>query len=455
MDAVKNILVTLDVGYLGPLTVMLRSLAASNPKSSFQVYILHSSLKQEHLDKLQDRLKGTPCRLQNIRVTEDAEALETAPITDRYPREMYYRLFAARYLPENLERILYLDPDILVINPVDELYNTPFEDCLFAACSHVHESLRRLNERRLHLPKGTPYINSGVMLLNLPLLRQVQRVEEIHRWLREHRRLCLPDQDVISALYGDRIRLLDARKYNLGEKYYLSCRLRPFEQKEPMTLDWVRRNTVCIHYCGRNKPWKPHYTGELGIFYREFLASLPPDRPQKVHGEVRLKRAVPEEKTVLNNLLEKYNYEFSQYDRIPFGPDGLFHYRYLDSYWTESGREAYLIYSGESLAGFALLHKRPECSLPTDWTVAEFFVAYPYRRRGVATAAMERIFCTHPGTWHIKYHPGNTAAVRFWTGLAEAVSGGRCRLVKGTEDYFDGTPSQVLVFPVPPVPEEK
>lgn len=103
----------------------------------------------------------------------------------------------------------------------------------------------------------------------------------MRQWLSEHQKLCLPDQDVISALYGDRILLLDARRFNLGEKYYLSCRMRPFEQEEPMNLDWVRRHTVCIHYCGRNKPWKPHYKGELGVFYQEFTASLDQARPPR------------------------------------------------------------------------------------------------------------------------------------------------------------------------------
>jgi len=41
---------------------------------------------------------------------------------------------------------------------------------------------------------------------------------------------------------------------------------------------------------------------------------------------VEIRPVTPDEKNTLNNLLEKYNYEFSQYDRIPFGADGLYHY---------------------------------------------------------------------------------------------------------------------------------
>ena len=36
---------------------------------------------------------------------------------------MYYRLLAAEFLPETLDRVLYLDPDIIVIRPLEELYH--------------------------------------------------------------------------------------------------------------------------------------------------------------------------------------------------------------------------------------------------------------------------------------------------------------------------------------------
>ena len=267
------ILVTLDALYLRPLCVMLRSLAARTPERDFRVFVLHSSLTPADLDAVRRAIEGCRMTLEEIRVS--GGGLDGAPTTDRYPREMYYRIFAAQVLPPELDRVLYLDPDVLAINPVEKLYATPMGDALFAACSHVHASLRKLNELRLGMKKDAPYINSGVMLLNLSRLRREQRPETVQEWLAEHKSLFLPDQDVISTLYGDRILLLDALQYNLGEKFYLSCRLRPRSVGEGRPeLAWVRQNTVLIHYCGRNKPWKPRYIGELGVFYDEFLREL-------------------------------------------------------------------------------------------------------------------------------------------------------------------------------------
>lgn len=155
-----------------------------------------------------------------------------------------------------------------------------------------------------------------------------------------------------------------------------------------------------------------------------------------------------EEKGTLNNLLEKYNYEFSQYDKIPFGEDGLYGYPYLDCYFTDSDRYAYFIVVDGKLAGFALINKRPECDSEIDWAVAEFFVAYPYRGKGVATEIMNQIFALHKGIWHIKYHPANTASVRLWNKVAEKYAVSGVERLRGSEDYYDGTPSTVLVFTV-------
>lgn len=158
-------------------------------------------------------------------------------------------------------------------------------------------------------------------------------------------------------------------------------------------------------------------------------------------------RPVPmAEKETLNNLLEKYNYEFSQYDKIPFGADGLYHYWPLEAYWTESGRVAYFIQVDGALAGFVLINAHPECDRSLDWAVAEFFVAYQYRRRGVGSRVMEQIFRMHKGVWHIKYHPANTGSGAFWSGVAERHAAGPVEKLRGSEDYYDGTPSEVLVF---------
>ena len=39
-------------------------------------------------------------------------------------------------------------------------------------------------------------------------------------------------------------------------------------------IEWVRNNSVIIHFCGRNKPWKNNYFGKLNVFYEETVRRM-------------------------------------------------------------------------------------------------------------------------------------------------------------------------------------
>ena len=265
-----NILVTLDRNYLPVLRVMLHSLSQSDPEGEFTVYVVHNSLTEQDLQRLHTLFP----RVHPISVKVPEGMLAGAPVSDRYPTEMYYRLFAAHYLPQQLDRILYLDPDLVVLNSLRKLYEIDFGDNLFAAASHIESrAFRDLNRLRLNLPEQTSYINSGVMMMNLKLLRN-ESTQEVIDYINEHKNaLLLPDQDVLNALYAGRIIELDPMIYNLGDKYFYFKNVK-IPREERFDLEWVRRNTVVVHYYGRNKPWKENYLGVLGVFYQHFSRQL-------------------------------------------------------------------------------------------------------------------------------------------------------------------------------------
>lgn len=266
-----NILVTLDRNYLKVLSVMLYSLSQSDPDAVFTVYVANNSLTEDDFSSLRTLIPRT--EFVDVRVCD--ELLSGAPISDRYPKEMYFRLFAAQYLPQELDRILYLDPDLVILNDLRGLYSIDFQNHLFAASSHIESTFfKNFNRHRLHLFKEARYINSGVMMLNLSLLRKEQHPQEIYDFINEHKTsLLLPDQDILNALYADRTIFLDPLIYNLGEKY-LRLKNLHLPKEEKLGIDWVRNHTAVVHYYGRNKPWKEGYHGKLGIFYQEFLHDM-------------------------------------------------------------------------------------------------------------------------------------------------------------------------------------
>ncbi len=258
-----NILVTLNSNYLNVLVVMLKSLAINNKHKIFDVYVMNDSLTLKDINYLKENV------LENIKIIDlkvKDHILDKAPVTKRYPKEMYYRILAAYYLPKKVDRILYLDPDLVVINKIDKLYNLDLDNYYFAAASHIWGILQTFNRIRLRMDSGEVYINSGVMLMNIKLLRKEQDKNDVYKYLKKNKnKLMLPDQDVISGLYANKILPLDPYVYNMTEKLLNQTYFRPHISER-----WIKDNSVIIHYCGKNKPWKKGYKGKLNKFYEYY-----------------------------------------------------------------------------------------------------------------------------------------------------------------------------------------
>lgn len=261
-----NLLFTLNKKYLPQLIVLLKSIFSNNPNKHLEVYIISKDLSQTDITKIQKKFSNEAINITLLNF--DEKLLVGSPTSKRYPLEIYYRLFAAQVLPKEVDKILYLDPDIVVINKLDELYNLDFEDNYFIGATHVRRLLRKFNEIRVNAPKNSPYINTGVMMMNINKLREEQDVSKVYEYINKHKRkFTLPDQDILCGLYGDKVKLIDQYKYNLSDRM---IRLYNLRARPKITIDWVKDNTVIIHYCGRNKPWKKKYHGILDEFYHKY-----------------------------------------------------------------------------------------------------------------------------------------------------------------------------------------
>lgn len=273
-----NILVTVDANYLKPLRVMLKSLFLNNPEETFDIYLLHAGLRNSELTALGDFVGRHRSALTALAV--DDRRLRDAPLSFHYTREMYFRLIAFRLLPPELDRILYLDPDILILNPIRTLYQTDLGGYLYAAAYHDKRTIREINRIRLYPYDIDAYFNSGVLLMNLDLLRTQASEEEIYRFIRENRtKLVMPDQDILNSLYSKRIRKLDERYYNYDARYYYRYKL---VSGGRFDMDRIINTTVVLHFCGKKKPWNKNYSGVFYALYKHYekqaAAAL---RPQK------------------------------------------------------------------------------------------------------------------------------------------------------------------------------
>lgn len=263
-----NLLVTIDANYINPFKTMLHSFFTSNPnEKNVTLYLLHSEISSDKLDDLQEYCTCFGAKL--IPLTVDPALFEHAPTSKRYPKEMYYRLLSPLILPQDLSRILYLDPDILIINPIKALWNMDLCGNTFAAASHtgLTDITNEINFARLNIEHE--YFNSGVMLIDLDKARKVINADKIFQCVTENERdLILPDQDVFNIMYGSQTLSIDDVIWNYDVRHYSKYMVRSTGKHD---ISWTMKNTVVLHFCGKNKPWNENYQNPFGILYRHYM----------------------------------------------------------------------------------------------------------------------------------------------------------------------------------------
>lgn len=258
-----NILVTLDSNYVGPLTVMLKSLMITNPENEFDLYVAHSSLTEEDFTRIKNSTDET--RVKVHPVTVSAGILENAPVLKRITKETYYRLLMMDYLPENVDRVLYIDPDTVFLRDISPLYNIDFRGRTIAAASHVKYFIEDMNRIRFRNPKDSRYFNAGVMMVNLQKMRRTVTSQMIFDYVKKNKRwLFLADQDVLNGIFGKDMIPIDECIYNLDEKTVI------YNRRRVKGIKWVEENAVIVHYNGKYKPWKEGYRGILAPLWFSF-----------------------------------------------------------------------------------------------------------------------------------------------------------------------------------------
>lgn len=254
-----NLLITIDKRYVGPLLTMLDSYGMQHQDVVTCLFVAHSSLETQEIERIYEKASQYGIQLQPIHITE--HWFKDTPVLERLPEESFYRLMAFHYLPAEIHRCLYLDPDIIIRKSLLPLCGMDLEGNYIAAASHMVGRKNRLNLRRLGIREDIRYLNSGVMLMDLDAIRRDFTIEGILSSTSENiQKLLLGDQDMVNILFGKRTKLIDERIYNLDERAF-------HMHQHTFDLQAVERETAIIHYNGKFKPWLNGYEGVLDQFY--------------------------------------------------------------------------------------------------------------------------------------------------------------------------------------------
>lgn len=166
------------------------------------------------------------------------------------------------------------------------------------------------------------------------------------------------------------------------------------------------------------------------------IASVPVmNHSEEPSRQIEVIAATAEQAPLLDDLLQLYARDFSEFHNIPLGPNGRFEYKALPLYWSESCRHPFLLWVDGKLAGFALVKKGSEVSgNGSVWDMAEFFVLRAHRRRGIGTQMAHEVWRRFSGTWEVRVMQLNVSAQQFWKRAISEFTGKQVRPVPFEKD---------------------
>jgi len=271
-----NIVAAVNDKFVKPLKVMLYSLAC-NTERELKIYLMYCDLSEKNIAILA-RFVREQCHGELLPVRVDQEAFREHDATkSMFSVETFYRLFIPYMLPENVERALWLDADMVVCGNIDDFYDSSFHWLEETACGEISEGARQSaksgwaagqeallvaawndrDRKKFHEYKerlgedlrSNAYFNSGVVLYNIPAIRRRLAPEEIMEfWHTRQPKLKFLDQDILNCLFGTETILKDSTIYNNQAHADEDAK----EQLEKARV---------IHYITYRKPWKLYYEG--------------------------------------------------------------------------------------------------------------------------------------------------------------------------------------------------
>ena len=265
-----EVLCACDDRYLPHAATMLCSLLEHN--NVLQIHFFYRSIPASQLTRLNSLVARYGCKIAFYEI--GATEFEDLRVDKWASMAVYYRLLAPRLLPANLNKVLYLDCDIIVRRSLEELWNTDIADHALAAVPNNDQDDGRI----LRLPTGAKYFNSGVLLINLQFWRQYNVPETAISFVRENPdKVQYWDQDALNATFIDQWVELPSRWNAQIDKWHP---LGPGAEKD----------LAIVHFITEDKPWhwanKHPFKGE----YHHYRFKTPWWRYQPVGRPTLLQR---------------------------------------------------------------------------------------------------------------------------------------------------------------------
>ena len=251
-----HITCNIDSNYVKYCTVMLTSLLENNSSENFHIHIIGPQLTDDDRRKLQgvvERKYGQACSFYS----PDETLLSMCRMDPSCYISIatYYRVFLDRILPADIDKVIYLDCDIIVNGPIREFWEQDISGVSIGAVDDMSGGVASYYER-LHYSPEHGYFNAGVLLMNLAKLRRDGFSARASEFLEQRAsELAFFDQDLLNALLHTDKKMLPLR-WNIQHGFLRRNRSKRMTSESLQAVEREIKETVIVHYTGSKKPWQ-------------------------------------------------------------------------------------------------------------------------------------------------------------------------------------------------------
>ena len=250
-----------DANFIRPMGVAMTSLLDNNQQHSLVFHVFANSIELVDIERLNKLAQAEKVLVHLYHI--NPVIFESMQTTWNYTAATYNRFIVAKLLYPSIDKVIYMDADMVCKGDLAELVQLDFSDKIAMVVADQGKFVAD-HMKTLDLKNGQ-YFNAGMLYIDLKAWNENQISEQAMDLLAK-RKFFLLDQDALNIL-------LDGRAKFIERKWNEICNM---EKKYSKISD----EAVIVHFASRNKPWHVwcmHKEKELFIRYAQ--ASLWCDVP--------------------------------------------------------------------------------------------------------------------------------------------------------------------------------
>lgn len=244
-----NICFITDDNYILPTLTAIQSVKENVARKTC-IYVLSDSLSSDKIELL-NQMSTNKTQINFIRV--DDNPCSSIDTSHAYVSKTAMIKFLLPQILKDLDKVLYIDGDILVLKDIKEMYETDISDSYAAVVPDFTAIVKHKHHLDLNL---NTYFNSGMMLLNLEKMRNDNITDKlIENKLNDKFKIYM-DQDALNITFSNKITLLSPT-YNLmkANLNYSIQELSLFFNINVSDMHKIIKQPVILHLTNIVKPW--------------------------------------------------------------------------------------------------------------------------------------------------------------------------------------------------------